>query len=194
MAFHDIQFPTDISYRPTGGSRFQTSIGVVDSGFDYRNQAQAFGLGRWEVGHDARIKSQFETLRDFFNARKGQFHSFRFKDWSDFTATSSQGVFVMLTSTTFQMYKQYTSGSGTAARKITKPVSGTISFTGGVTPVANYATGVVTVASGTPTAWAGEHDYHVRFGTDDFDGVMLARSGAVLVGGWSGIPVQEIRE
>ena len=194
MSFHDVQFPPDISYRPVGGARFQTDIATTDNDYEYRNQSQAYGLGRWEVGHEARLKSTFDTLQEFFNARKGRFHSFRFKDWSDFQITSAQGVFVLLTSTTFQMYRLYTSGGQTSQRKITKPVSGSIVVTGGVTPTVNAATGVVTVASGTPTAWAGQIDVHVRFDTDHFDGSIISRSGGSIVGGWSGIPIKELRE
>lgn len=192
MSFHDTRLPTTISYRPIGGPKFRTDIGITDNDYEYRNQAQATALCKWEVGYDARTKVEFDALLHFFGARRGRLYAFRFKDWSDFAATSAQGIFATLTSTTFQMYKQYTS-TGTYNRRIQKPVTGTVTVTGGTTPVVDYTTGIVTVASGTPTAWAGEFDTPVRFDTDEMDGNMLTRSGTLLMAGWTGIPIKEVR-
>lgn len=195
MAFLETpRFPEKISFGATGGPTWQTEIAEVDSGYEYANQNWSQARARYTVGHDARREATFEALLVFYMAVKGRANAFRFKDWADFAATSEEGVFSPLTATTFQMYKRYTSGALVYNRKIVKPVSPTISVTGGTTPTVAYTTGIVTVASGTPTAWAGEFDVPVRFDTDVMQAVILNRSiERGLIQGWQSIQLVEVR-
>jgi uncharacterized protein (TIGR02217 family) len=124
-----------------------------------------------------------------FMAARGQLYAFRLKDFTDFqvTATDGSGVFVQLTSTTFQMYRRYSVSPLTYDQIIQKPVSGTVTVTGGVSPVVDYTTGIVTVASGTPTSWVGQYDIPVRFGGDmpkrgpTSEGALLSWEGVMLI-------------
>lgn len=186
------RFPTNISYGATGGPRFFTDVAITDSGAESRNQVWSQTRARYDVSHAARIKSDYETVRDHFMAVRGRLHGFRFKDWGDFQVTSSQGIFASLTATTFQMYRSYMVGTLTFNKKIVKPVSGTVTVTGGSSPSVDYTTGIVTVSSGTPTAWAGEFDVPCRYDIDDIGTNLIARSGGVLVEGWTGIALVEI--
>lgn len=201
MAFKDIRFPPAISFSAVGGPRFSTTVVMVDSGYETATQNWTLELGRWEVGHDARVETQWSELLAFFRVVYGRGHTFRFKDWLDYTCTAAQGRFVMLTPTTFQLYKYYHFGPSDDSpadnyyyRKITKPIS-QITVTGGSGVSVNYATGVVTVSSGTPTSWYGEFDVHARLDTDDARFNIIDKKGdGTFIVGWQSIPIVEVRD
>jgi uncharacterized protein (TIGR02217 family) len=187
------RFPEKISFHALGGPGFQTDIVVVESGAEYRNQNWSQSRRRYEVSHAARRPEAYNTLKAFFHAVSGMATGFRFKDWTDFEATASEGIFVQIDSTHFQMYKRYTAGSINHDRIIQKPIT-TAVITGGVTPVVDYTTGIVAVASGTPLTWATEFDTPCRFETDVMRGQILDRSPAHgLIMAWESIPIVEIR-
>lgn len=82
-----------------------------------------------------RSLEDIDTLIAFFEARRGQLHGFRWKDWSDYRSCGSNadpahddqvigtgdGV-----TTEFQLCKTYQSGDASYAREIRKPVLGTV--------------------------------------------------------------------
>lgn len=195
MAFIESpRFPENISFGVTGGPDFLTDVVIVNSGVEYRNQVRSLELGSWDVAHAARLPAQYDPLKAFFRIAAGKANAFRFKDWQDYAATSLEGVFTLLTSTTFQMWKRYTSGATTYDRRIQKPVSGTVTVTGGTVSSIDYTTGIVTMTSGTPTAWAGEFDVPARFDTDQMRGEIIDRNGTSgFVIGWESIPIVEVR-
>jgi len=195
VAFIDIRFPPDISFDAVGGPGFNTTITSVDSGHEFSNRNWQQERSEYEVSHAARLPAQWQPLVAFFRVVGGRANTFRFKDFVDFEASASEGVFTLLTATTFQMWKRYTFGGSTYDRKITKPVSGTVTVTGGTTPTVNYATGVVTVAAGTPTAWAGQFDVHTRFDIDRMRHNTIDRNPTKgLIVGWDSIPLVEVRD
>lgn len=187
------RFPDAISYGAEGGATFLTDVVIVNSGAEYRNQVRSLELGRWDVSHAARLPAAYRPLAAFFRVAAGRANGFRFKDWTDFEVGSGEGVFTLLTATTFQMHKRYTAGAATYDRRIQKPVSGTVTVTGGTTPTVDYATGIVTVAAGTPTSWTGEFDVPCRFDTDEMRAITRDRAGDDLIIGWNAIPIVEIR-
>jgi uncharacterized protein (TIGR02217 family) len=167
------RFPDWIAFWARGGRGFNTTVVRTYGGDEYRNSAWAQGLGEWIWDQtDAAAFSAnplapyaYTALRNLFAAVMGQQYLFRFKDFRDYQDEGS-GVFIMLTATTFQMYKSYVVSPLTYNQIIQKPVSGSVAVTGGVTPVVDYTTGIVTVASGTPTSWTGQFDIPVRFASD----------------------------
>lgn len=172
MAFIESpRFPDWIAVWASGGVAFQTSVIRTDGGQEFRNANWTAGLGTWSFQEayttvDAASSTLCQKLlRNFFMASMGQFGGFRFKDFLDFKDEGA-GVFVMIDSTHFQMYKQYVTGSGTYNHPIVKPVNSTVVVTGGSSPSVDYTTGIVTVSSGTPASWTGEFDRPVRFGDD----------------------------
>jgi len=189
MAFIETRFPDDISYGAIGGPGFKTSIVEVKSGAEQSNSEWEDDRGEWDVAHGVRTAAQMATLIAFFRAMKGRATGFRFKDWTDYSAASGAGIFRTLTATTFQMVKRYTTAGNNHDRDITKPVSGTLSITGGVGVSVDYATGIVTVSSGTPTAWTGEFDVPARFDTDQMRTSIISYN----LYSWGQIPVVEIR-
>ena len=189
MAFIETRFPTKIAYGASGGPAYSTDIVVVNSGFEQRNSVWADSRCEFDVSHGVKTQTQLNELIAFFRVMKGRANGFRFKDFTDFQVTTGQGVFVALTTYTFQMYRRYTTAATNYDRKITKPVSGSITVTGGSGVSINYTTGVVTVSSGTPTAWVGQFDIPCRFDTDS----LKARIEDYNAFSWGSIPVVEIR-
>jgi uncharacterized protein (TIGR02217 family) len=194
VSFLEERFPETVSFGFSGGPEFQTVIVTVDSGQEYPDQRWAQARRTYEASYAARLPAQYQPLQAFFHVAAGKANSFRVKDWTDFRHNDAggTGVFSMLTATTFQMVKRYTSGSSTYDRIIQKQVS-PIVVTGGTTPVVDYTTGIVTVAAGTPTVWTGTFDVPCRFDTDQMKGEVIDKSGKDLIIGWSSIPIIEIR-
>jgi uncharacterized protein (TIGR02217 family) len=197
--FHDVQFPTDISYGASGGPGFSTSVIASVSGFERRNVNWSKARGRWNVAHGLKRREQIAALIAFFRARYGRAYGFRFKDWSDFQATSSFIGTGDSTTKTFNLQKIYSSGAESFTRKITRPVQDTLKiYRDGVEASTGWsvddATGLVTFTSAPAVDVAVtadfEFDVPARFDTDQMDISIetydLAR--------WSEIPIVEIRE
>lgn len=138
--FHEVQFPTDISYGSSGGPGYRTEIVMVDSGAEERIARWSQARREYNVAYGIQAHEDLNSLRTFFLARRGAENGFRFKDWLDFT-TAIDGVTAQSdldekptrvtdggvdgdgTETTFQCVKRYLSGAQTTTRTITKPVS-----------------------------------------------------------------------
>ena len=195
MAFLDIRFPVRISFGAVGGPGFLTDVVITNGGAESRDQIWAYERGSWEVSHAARMPDMYRKLQAFFRAVGGRANTFRFKDWTDFSATAAEGRFIAITgSDELQMVKRYTFGAYTFDRKIVLPISGTVTVTGGSGVSVDYSDGTVSCDSnGEPTAWAGEFDILARFDTDRMHAETIDRSGPDLIIGWSSIPVVEVR-
>ncbi|MFY9326486.1 MAG: DUF2460 domain-containing protein [Georgfuchsia sp.] len=197
MAFIETpRFPDSISYGASGGPSWNTTVTPVASGYEARNQNWSASRHSYDVSHvvhdgDSGKKA---ALIAFFQIAKGRANPFRFKDWNDFTVSTSgtDGVLSVITAdTTWQMIKRYTSGATNYDRTITKPVSGTVSVAGGGTYTIDYTTGIVTKTGGAnPTGWTGQFDTPVRFDTDQLQISIEAPHG---YGHWNGIPLIEVR-
>jgi uncharacterized protein (TIGR02217 family) len=187
-SFHEVLFPTDISYGSKGGPKFKTDIFTADSGFEKRNIDWSQIRAEYEVEHGIKSQAQMDRLTAFFYARRGRAYAFRFKDWNDFRLSAQTIGFGDGSTTEFQIVKSYTSAqlqSNQAwgyTRKITKPVWGTIAgvTVGGVVKTSpadytvDYTTGKITFVAA-PAAGAeiiigaGEFHIPVRFDTDHLD-------------------------
>ena len=198
MAFVDVRFPTDISYGSGGGPEYSTDIVITASGHEQRNVNWAAARARYNVAHGVKTQAQLDTLIAFFRARKGRAHSFRFKDWTDFTATAQSLGTGNGAVTTFQLVKSYTSGGVIETRSVTKPVSGTVQlYLNSVLQVSgwsvNTTTGIVTFsaapANGVAVSADFEFDVPVRFDTDR----LSASLDTYGVHSWSDIPLVEVR-
>lgn len=134
-AFHEVQFPVDISRGSTGGPKRLTDIVTLRSGFEERNSIWANSRHAYDAGIGLRSMSDVYDVKKFWEARSGMLYGFRWKDWSDY---KSGDPLAAITATdqvigtgdgsndTFQLKKAYTSGATTYTRTIKKPVSGTV--------------------------------------------------------------------
>ena len=177
MSVLNIRFPTDISIGAVGGPGYSTDVVVLGSGHEQRNQNWSAARSSYDVSKAVVTNALRDELIAFFRIAKGRTHSFRLKDFTDFKASTTTGIFLSLGGVTYQLQKRYTHAGGTEDRDIVKPVNGTISvYKAGpillqesVDYTIDYATGVLTALGGTPpvpVSWAGEFDVHARFDTD----------------------------
>jgi uncharacterized protein (TIGR02217 family) len=194
MSDLDIRFPERISFHAVNGPQFETDVIVFADGQEQRNANWEFERFSAEVAHAARRESEWRPLLAFFRLAQGRANTFRYKDWMDYICEPGDGVFFAATTGSplgNQMYKKYTFEGQTVYRRITKPVSGTITITGGGT--LDYATGIVD--GGTPTAWYGEFDVWCRFDTDVMRAETLnKKSNGELLVGWQSIPIIEVKD
>jgi uncharacterized protein (TIGR02217 family) len=185
------RLPDDVTYEFEGGPTFSTEVVINAGGYESRNQNWAQARRSWRCNYAPKSRALTDVLTGFFHVANGKAHGFRFRDWTDYEATASQGVFVAINATTYQMFKRYSAGSNSHDRKIVKPVSGTITVTGGSGVSINHTTGIITVSSGTPTAWAGEFDTPARFDSDEMRLQVVQASPRLFV--WGDISLTEIR-
>jgi uncharacterized protein (TIGR02217 family) len=191
MTFNETAiFPRNIAFNAHVGPEYQTTLTIVNSGFESRNADWQAARLKFDVGMRPMKKVDTDALIAFFRSVKGRAYGFRFRDWSDYQATSATGVLVAVTGGGYRLAKKYGAGSMIEIRPITKPVSGTVTIAGGGT--VDYATGLVTGASPT-TTWAGEFDVPCRFDTDRMELEAIDKSAGDILFQWGSIPIIEIR-
>lgn len=175
MAFHDVQFPTDISYGSEGGPEWSTEVIELGSGHEKRNQPWEYPRERWNVAYGIKTETLLQVLLAFFYCRAGKTHTFRFKNHRDYEGTDEDLGAGEGDNQNYQLLRNYTSGPTTLARTITKPISGTLSvYVDSVEESSGWAintsTGLLTfdspVASGSVVTATFEFDVHMRFDTD----------------------------
>lgn len=209
MAFHDVRFPTSISFNSTGGPERRTEVVALVSGHEERNTPWAHSRRRYNAGLGVRSLNDVHTLIAFFEARQGRLHGFRWKDWADFRSgaplsTTSPADQVIGTGTgslkTFALRKTYSSGPHAYTRPIAKPVAGTVlcAVNGSVIEpgtgfTVDVTTGLVTFATAPAVdaiVTAGfEFDVPARFDTDFLE-INLA---AFQAGEVPRVPIVELR-
>lgn len=196
--FHDVRFPDAIARGATGGPGYDTTILTTIAGFERRNANWSQARGRWDVGSGLKRREDFAALIAFFRARQGRAYGFRFKDWTDFRGEAQVLGTGDGATKTFQLVKRYASGGVEVARRIQKPVAGTVAVQrDGVAISSSWsvdaATGTVTFATGpAPGAVISasfDFDVPVRFDTDQMDLSLDTYDR----GSWPQIPIVEIR-
>jgi uncharacterized protein (TIGR02217 family) len=200
MAFHEIRFPTNLSFGSVGGPERRTEIVTLANGFEERNTPWMHSRRRYDAGVGLRSLNDVETLIAFFEARTGQLHGFRWKDWSDYKSCvplanpspddqligTGDGVTAV-----FQLQKTYLSGLQSYARPIRKPVGDqkTESLEYSVDPATGAVTFMLPPDLGTRVTAGFEFDVPVRFDTDTIQtSVASFQAGEV-----PNVPVMEIR-
>jgi uncharacterized protein (TIGR02217 family) len=209
MAFHDIRFPANLSFGSIGGPERRTDIVTLSNGFEERNTPWAHSRRRYDAGLGLRSLDDVETVIAFFEARNGQLHAFRWKDWSDFKSCAPSAAVSdadQLIGTgdgvqrVFQLQKSYRSGLQAYVRPIRKPVLGSvvIAIEGdgkveGVEFTVDVISGEVTFTlppeAGARVTAGFEFDVPVRFDTDQIQtSVASFNAGEVPK-----VPVVEVR-
>lgn len=192
--FSEALFPVEVSAWAVGGRGFKTTIVQTYGGEEFRNAAWAQSLGEWEVTDAFRSINPnsahaMAALRNFLMAGMGQLLGFRFRDPQDNT-DEGHGILKLISGANWQLYKRYTITSLTYDQIIQKPVS-PIVVTGGTVNTIDYTTGIVTMTSGTPTAWTGTFDIPARF-AEDMPKIGLDNSTGALYD-WQQLKIIELR-
>lgn len=198
MGFHDVRLndAVEVDFGSRGAPEFSVSVIRNDAGQEERVARWSAPIREYQADFSRRRQFKVYDLLQFYVARQGALHSFRFKDWADY-ATTSNGTTHLPDSTgsaptvsddvtigtgdtattAFQLSKTYSSGGVTRSRTIEKPVDGTVvvavdgvTQTEGTDYSVNYTTGVVTFTSapgmGLDVTAGCEFDVEVRFGED----------------------------
>lgn len=209
MAFHEIRFPANLSFGSVGGPERRTEIVTLANGFEERNTPWAHSRRRYDAGVGLRSLDDVATLIAFFEARTGQLHGFRWKDWSDFKSCLPSGApspddqLIGVgdgVTAVFQLQKTYVSGLETYTRPIRKPVAGTVIVAVADDPkieglefTVNVEKGEVAFSVppdvGTRVTAGFEFDVPVRFDTD----VIQTSVASFQAGDVPAVPVVEIR-
>lgn len=209
MAFHEIRFPANLSFGSVGGPERRTEIVTLTNGFEERNSPWAHSRRRYDAGVGLRSLDDVERLLAFFEARSGQLHGFRWKDWADYKSCApsqdvdyedqlighGDGV-----SKVFQLSKAYVSGAVEYRRPIAKPVAGTVKAgvqgsyqAEAVDWTVDLETGQITFfdapAEGAPITAGFEFDVPVRFDTD----AIQVSVQSFQAGDMPQVPVVEVR-
>ena len=209
MSFHEVRYPVRMSLGSSGGPERRTEIVTLVNGFEERNSPWAHARRRYDAGAGMRSLDDLAALIAFFEARRGQLHGFRWKDWADYkTCLPSQPLSatdqVIGTgdgvTTAFQLSKTYASGGSTYTRVLRKPVVGSVivavagvvqTLPAGFTVA--HTTGIVTLnlppALGAVVTAGCEFDVPVRFDTDR----IIASIASFQAGEIPAVPVIEVR-
>jgi uncharacterized protein (TIGR02217 family) len=209
MAFHEIRFPSTISYGSTGGPMRLTEIVTLANGFEERSTPWAHARRRYDAGFGLRSLADLETLLAFFEARSGQLYAFRWKDWADYKSCALGAQISPLdqrlgmgdgAARSFALTKRYASGENAYLRPIQKPVSGTVvAAVGGDPKVFDTEFSVDTQAGlihftdppdiGAEVTAGFEFDVPARFDTDRIEVSIAAYEAGEL----PNVPIIEVR-
>ena len=186
MAFHEQRFPLRLSLTTSGGPGRQTDIVSLSNGREARNRRWRFSRRRYDVGTAIRSVADLYAVLEFFEARGGQLHGFRFRDPVDCSSARPGEAVTPLDqwigtgdaeTAAFQLVKAYGDGAAIERRPVVKPVAGSVRIAlDGAEQIEGFTcdvtTGIVVFAGGhVPTAGteirAGfDFDVPVRFDTD----------------------------
>ncbi|MDO5641883.1 MAG: DUF2460 domain-containing protein [Paracoccus sp. (in: a-proteobacteria)] len=208
--FHEIRFPANLSFGSVGGPERRTEIVTLTNGYEERNTPWAHSRRRYDAGLGLRSLDDIQALIAFFEARGGQMHGFRWKDWADYKSCAPSAAVGHMDqllghgdsrNTRFSLRKRYVSGPADYLRPIQKPVEGSLRIGVGGDEIREGAgfsvdltTGVVTLdeppGEGAPVTAGFEFDVPVRFDTDRI-AVSVASFHA---GDMPQVPVIEVRQ
>lgn len=205
-AFHDVRFPLELGFDAVGGPEFATQVAVMASGHEQRNVQWAQARLSYDAGLGVRSEADLVELLTFFRARRGRGFGFRLRDPMDFSSNPEGaqptardqllGVGDGL-SLRFPLVKRYGVFGADEARRITRPVAGSIVISVGGETAAGWLLaegGVIELGSapavGVEVRAGFLFDVPVRFGADRLE---VSLSG-VRSGEAPSVPLVEIRE
>ncbi len=166
MAFHNIQFPADISRGATSRTRRLSDIIALRSGAEMVNTVWKNSRHEYDVGVGIRKLDQIYDIIQFYESRMGRANSFRFKDWLDYKSCPPNGtisntdqklVYIRSVFTPtleenpntdvvrriigylFDVRKVYEDDFGSYSRKISKPVRESLIFSNSTVRLASEA-------------------------------------------------------
>ncbi|MEO1787064.1 MAG: DUF2460 domain-containing protein [Pseudomonadota bacterium] len=180
--FHEVRFPMALAFGAVGGPERRTDVVELTSGREVRNAVWANARRRWDIGSAVERLDDLNALVAFFEARRGRFHGFRFRDFTDDRSCAPEQTLSPIdqplgtgdgTSTVFQLTKAY----GDINRPILKPVEGTVRLAIDGVEIDAFTTDptVGTVTFDTPPPVGAEltagfrFDCPVRFDSDRID-------------------------
>ena len=135
MEFHEVRFPSALSFGALGGPERRTEVVTLANGHEERNSPWAHSRRRYDAGLGMRSLDDMELVIAFFEARLGQRYAFRWKDWADYKSCPASREVTFEdqelalgdgVTAVFPLVKTYRSGPSQYIRPITKPVVGSV--------------------------------------------------------------------
>lgn len=136
MGFHEVRFPTNISYGSSAGPGHDVSVIVTDSRQEERINRGGPAQRRYDAKYGIKNADQVYELQKFILCREGSTYGFRFRDWTDYSS-GANGVGAIAfgdqplgvgngVQTQFQLTKTYSDTASTKVRVIRKPIHGEV--------------------------------------------------------------------
>ncbi len=193
QAFDDVLFPLALGREAEVTPGFSTAILTSAGGREARNAAWAEARTTYDVGPGIRSAADIAALLAFYRARMGPARGFRLRDPFDSMGTDEALGTGDGTSRRFALVRHY----GAQSRRITRPVSGSVSVRVGGTGVTAFVVEAggwlvfdTAPATGATITASFSFDVPVRFAED--------RLSAALAGFQAGaapsVPLVEVRE
>ncbi len=123
--FHDVRFPLHLAFGSRGGPVRPIDIVQLTNGAEVRNAKTRHSRRQYNAVAGLKSKEQAIELLQFFESRNGPLYGFRFRDPLDYHADSALGTGDGERKI-FALTKSYGDAPHTYARRITKPVNGTV--------------------------------------------------------------------
>lgn len=141
MAFIDARLPEVVERRAQMGPAFSTRVVALRSGAEHRNINRARARIEATISKLGLSEADYYTLLAWFRLARGRAHSFRVKDWTDYSTSQTtgalQGVRAAVVSGTvgvgwgepvYQIVKKYTAGSFYTTRELRALVTGSLTI------------------------------------------------------------------
>lgn len=133
MAFFEVEFPRQISYRAVGGPGFSTTVNQGLSGYEQRNKNWAQARAKWQISlmtpasFAGSEQSYADLIRAFFLNVSGKADAFRLRDWIDNKFTNEViGTGDGTTLGPFQLVKTYSIGGRSYIKQVKKPITSAV--------------------------------------------------------------------
>lgn len=179
MAFLESRLDTRIERGARGGpsnrgrSKVYTASGKLRQTFGWSAPLQ-----EWDVSHGLKALPDFESLRAmWYIVNFTPYEGFRFRDWSDYTATQANTALTFIAGSSWQLQRVYTYAAISFARNIRKPAAtpgpniyrtrSSVVSTAGAS--VDSTTGIASIndhLAGDTYTWDGQFDVPVTFADD----------------------------
>lgn len=134
-SFHEILFPLDVALGARGGPERRTEITTLGSNRESRNARWRRSRRRWEAGYGVKSESDLAAIVAFFEERRGRLYGFRWRDRLDHSSAAPGATISAAdqkigtgdgATKVFQLTKTYGASFAPYARRIDKPVQGSV--------------------------------------------------------------------
>jgi uncharacterized protein (TIGR02217 family) len=180
--YSDVVMPNNVISAGVRGKQIRSnSRTMAMNGSQSINVNWARTLRQYELGIRPMTVAQWQAIEGMHEVTEGGAFGFLMEDPKDQTVLITEGVATLISGTTYQLKKRYTSAGSTRTkdRKITRPkatglvirVSGT-TLTVGTQYTINTVTGIVTIPSAPAAStitWSGGFYVPVHFASDEID-------------------------
>lgn len=185
--------PEWMSFGADGGPEFDVTVVSSNAGVESRNLISELPRFSYDIPYLGITAPKRKKVTAFFITHCGPAYSFRYFDHLDYEIAAGEGVFIAVDGSPaddFQLYKVYTYGARTFYRKITKPINGKLTWSGGGTMA--WDTGIVT--GGTPSAPVGQFHMHGRFNTSRLNAAIRDKNNTRgLIVDIPSLPIVEVK-